>query len=183
MTMNTDLPNFAEEVRALIGESNALPPIDQWHPERQGEIDIEIDTDGQWLYQGDKMERVAVVQLLSRILLKEGEDYFLVSPVEKQKIKVVDVPFVVRLMDVEGEGSAQKIHLSTNVGDTFTLGSNHPLMMRNRHSGDSVPYARVRGQLDAKLARSVYYELADYAVAGENGDFGVWSDGVFFNLG
>jgi hypothetical protein len=40
----------------------------------------------------------------------------------------------------------------------------------------------VRGALEALVARPVFYEIAEQSVAGADGRFGVWSDGVFFPL-
>ena len=44
------------------------------------------------------------------------------------------------------------------------------------------PYIEVRDGLLAKLSRPVYYELASYATAGEDGCMGVWSQEQFFVL-
>ena len=41
----------------------------------------------------------------------------------------------------------------------------------------------VRRGLEALIARSVFYQLADLAVPGREGVLGVWSEGVFFPLG
>ena len=47
---------------------------------------------------------------------------------------------------------------------------------------DGIPLIAVRGGLEAILARPVYYELAEIALA-EGGDpAGVWSGGQFFPL-
>jgi hypothetical protein len=52
-----------------------------------------------------------------------------------------------------------------------------------RGSDDSPrPYVRVRGELDARLSRPVYYRLVDIAIESEDG-VGVWSGGTFFRLG
>ncbi|WP_156498153.1 DUF1285 domain-containing protein, partial [Oleiphilus sp. HI0043] len=93
--LHRDLPTIATQIRELVGEDDSLPPVETWQPERVGEIDIRIDSQGEWYYQGDKMERQAVVRLLSRILRRDGEDFFLVTPYEKMKITVDDAPFVV----------------------------------------------------------------------------------------
>ena len=52
-------------------------------------------------------------------------------------------------------------------------------------TGEPSPYVLVRGQLEAKLARSVFYELANMAEPAPDGSdmLGVWSQGVFFPLG
>jgi len=180
------LPDFAAEIRVLVGEGKTLPPVNDWHPERVGEIDIRIAKDGVWFYQGDEMERQSIVKLFSGILRKDGQDYFLVTPVEKMKIAVDDAPFVVCMMDVEGEGEGQKIYFSTNVGDAFLLSSMHSLTVDYNQKNEPSPYVLVRDQLNALISRQVYYELAELVVeiSNEQGDevFGIWSDGAFFNL-
>lgn len=160
----SDLPAFASEIRELLKNPKSLPPIEKWTPERVGEIDILINASGEWLYQGNKMERLSVVQLLSTILKKEGDDYFLVSPAEKLKLQVEDVPFVVVMMDVEGEGVGQKLHFSTQVGDCFTLTPEHALRVAYNEKQEPAPYVHVRAGLEAKLNRTVYYELAEKLV-------------------
>lgn len=157
----SDLPSFASEIRELLKDPKALPPVESWKPEREGEIDILINSTGEWLYQGNKMERLSVVQLLSTILRKEGENYFLVSPAEKLKLQVEDVPFAVVMMDVEGEGKDQSLHFSTQVGDCFTLSQEHALRLSYNQKGEPSPYIHVRNGMEAKLNRSVYYELVD----------------------
>lgn len=160
----SDLPAFAEDIRKLLKDPKALPPVESWQPEREGEIDILINSSGEWLYQGNKMERLSVVQLLSTILRKEGNDYFLVSPAEKLKLQVEDVPFIVVMMDVEGEGLEQALNFSTQVGDCFTLSPEHRLRLSYNEKGEPSPYLHVRNGMEAKLSRSVYYELVEKLV-------------------
>jgi len=180
------LPDFAEEIRVLVGEGKKLPPVNEWHPERIGEIDIRIAKDGAWFYQGNKMERQSIVKLFSGILRKDDQDYFLVTPVEKMKIEVDDAPFLVCMMDVEGEGEAQKIYFSTNVGDAFLLSNSHSLVVEYNTKNEPSPYVRVRDKLTALVSRQVYYELAELAVDISDEPnvekFGVWSDGILFSL-
>ena len=180
------LPDFAAEIRVLVGEGKSLPPVNDWHPEREGEIDIRIAKGGAWFYQGNEMERQSIVKLFSGILRRDDQGYFLVTPVEKMKITVDDVPFVVCMMDVEGEGEDQKIYFSTNVGDAFLLSSSHTLTVEYNQKKEPSPYVRVRDELSALISRQVYYELAELVVdtSDEEGveTFGVWSDGVFFSF-
>ncbi len=184
MSKHIELPNFADEVRKLVGEERALPPVENWHPQRVGEVDIRIAKDGVWHYQDEPMQRESMVRLFASILRRDGEEYYLVTPAEKMKITVDDVPFVVRIMDVEGEGEAQKLHFSTNVGDSFTLSEKHPLRVVLNDRGEPSPYVTVRRNLEALLLRPVYYELAELALASEaDADvLGVWSSGKFFAL-
>jgi hypothetical protein len=160
----SDLPAFASDIRKSLKDPKSLPPVESWQPEREGEIDILINASGEWLYQGTKMERLSVIQLLSSILRKEGDDYFLVSPAEKLKLQVEDVPFIVVMMDVEDEGIEQSLHFSTQVGDCFTLSPEHLLRVCYNQKGEPSPYVYVRAGLEAKLNRSVYYELANKLV-------------------
>lgn len=197
-----DLPAFAAEIRQLLDQQAELPPVESWKPERQGEIDIVINRNGEWLYQGELMSRHAVVQLLSSILRKDGEDYFLVTPQEKLKITVEDVPFIVQMMDVENTAESasvkqQLIHFSTQIGDCFTLSPEHPLKVVYNDRDEPAPYVLVRAGMYARLSRSVYYQLVDLLEEldislpeeqvvypekqGEEGQLmGVWSGGRFF---
>ncbi len=184
MTAKKDLPNFSEELRELLQYENKTPPVEQWQPKRTGEVDISIHRDGSWWFQDEPMTREATIQLFSKILLKEEERYFLVTPVEKMQLRVELLPFVVRLMDVQGDGKQQRIILSTNVGDTFEVSEEHPIRMLSSESGELLPVVRVRRNLEALISRQVYYELAGYAqeCPDQAGHFGVWSCGVFFPL-
>lgn len=178
------LPDLASDIRALVGQGNDLPPVDSWNPERVGEIDIRICRDGTWLYQQEPMERKSVVRLLSKILKKEGDEFFLVSPVEKLKIEVEDAPFVITMVDIEGEGAQQQLHFSTQVGDCISLSPTNPLTIEYKRAEEPSPYVLVRGSLSGLLTRSVYYQLVDLAVLENGADdtYGVWSHGVFFRL-
>jgi hypothetical protein len=69
------------------------------------------------------------------------------------------------------------------VGDEFSLGPDHPLVMRRPPEGDDFrPYVTVRPGLEARIARPVFYELAARADEGPEGRIGVWSAGTFFSL-
>lgn len=93
-------------------------------------------------------------------------------------IAVEDVPFYAVKMDVEGKDESQIIQFTTSLDDTVTLDKDHGLKVDLQDDGQPRPYVNIRGSLDALLARSVYYELADLAVE-QDGRIGVWSDGIF----
>lgn len=178
----------------MLEDPDIIPPVETWNPQRTGEVDITIRRDGVWLFQGEPMTREATVQLFSRILLREGDEYFLVTPVEKMRLTVELYPFVVRLMDVEGEGENQKLIFSTNVGDTFMVDREHVLRMEKGATSSvegeqSLPVVTVRRNLDALVSRQVYYELSSLVAAAPNQSagqdeeaFGVWSCDAFFKL-
>ena len=165
----------------------SLPPVDKWHPLHCGDIDIRIARDGVWFHQGTPIGRKELVRLFSTILRKDPDGYVLVTPAEKMRIVVEDAPFVAVLMDVEGSGRAQNLSFTTNVGDVTQASSENPIrVVTDQASGEPAPYVHVRKGLEARIARAVFYQLADLAVAGEGehaGWLGVWSNAVFFRLG
>ena len=73
---------------------NSIPPVEKWNPPFCGNLDIRIARDGTWFYLGTPIGRPELVKLFSSILKKEGDLYFLVTPVEKVGITVDDAPFV-----------------------------------------------------------------------------------------
>ena len=66
-------------------------------------------------------------------------------------------------------------------------GPDHPIRVEtDPETLEPSPYLHVRGRLEAKLSRPVFYELAGLAVEGDGaheGRMGVWSQGMFFDLG
>ncbi len=140
-----------------------LPPVDRWNPPFCGDLDMEIRADGTWFYLGTPIGRMPLVQLFSTVLRKDedGKTY-LVTPVEKVGIRVVDAPFVAVEVDVSGQGEAQVLTFRTNVGDVVEAGPDHPLRFVDEDgTGGLKPYLHVRGRLEALVARPVMYELAE----------------------
>ncbi|HZB69084.1 MAG TPA: DUF1285 domain-containing protein [Sphingomicrobium sp.] len=169
------------ELQALIDERR-LPPVDQWNPERCGHSGMRIARDGTWYHQGDPIRRPAMVRLFSTVLRREPDGrHMLVTPVEKLEIDVEATAFRAVEMESEGEGERRKIALRLDSGDAVILGPDHPLRLVPDENGPS-PRVLVRHGLEAELARPVYYELAEIAVAEGRQAPGVWSDGVFFPL-
>jgi len=160
------------------------PPVHLWNPPFCGDIDMEIRRNGTWFYLGTPIGRPALVKLFASILRKDGDAYFLVTPVEKVGIRVEDAPFVAVDAEVEGEGRGQRITFTTNVEDVVTAGPEHPIrVVRDPATGEPSPYVRVRRNLEALIDRKTFYRLIDRGVheahAGESW-FGLWSDGAFF---
>ena len=164
-----------------------LPPVEKWNPAHCGDIDIRIARDGTWFHQGTPIGRKELVRLFSTILRKDHDGFHLVTPAEKMRIKVEDAPFIAVLVRNEGEGKNQKLIFTTNVGDETIAGAENPIRVEtNSETEEPAPYVHVRKGLEARIARSVFYQLADLAVPGESGfdgKLGVWSGGVFFPLG
>ena len=177
---------LAESARAAKSGSRGLPPVHLWNPPFCGDLDMRIARDGTWYYQGTPITRPGLVRLFSTILRKEGEDYFLVTPVEKVGITVEDAPFVAIDFEAEGAGRDQSLTFLTNVDDVVTAGPDHPIrVVRDPETGEPSPYVLVRANLEALIDRKSFYRLVDIGVtethAGEPW-FGLRSGGLFFPI-
>ncbi len=180
-----ELPDLASlslpEIAALV-EQRRLPPVEQWNPSHCGDSEMRIARDGTWFHQGSPIGRQTMVRLFSTILRREADGrYVLVTPVEKLDIAVEDAPFVAVEMKAERDGADARLAFRLNTGDLVTAGADHPLRFTGGEDGPR-PYLHVRGGLEALVARSVYYELAERALADDAATPGVWSDGTFFPL-
>lgn len=143
-----------------------LPPVDQWHPPFCGDIAIRIARNGTWYHEGRSFQREALVRLLSSILKREGDEYFLVSPVEKMRIEVEDVPFIAVGMTEEtvADGTAPVLWFRTLTNDLVRLDAEHPLRVdTDSITGEPRPYILVRGGMEARIHRPVFYELVERA--------------------
>lgn len=139
-----------------------LPPVHLWQPSFCGDIDIRIARNGSWFHEGRPFQREALVKLLSSILRKEGDEYFLVSPVEKMRITVEDVPFLVVGMTEETGTAPPVLLFRTLTGDVVRLDAQHPLRVSTDPvSGEPRPYVQVRGGMEARIHRPVFYELVE----------------------
>lgn len=166
-----------------VARDRRLPPVDQWHPERVGEIDIRIRADGVWFHEGSQIKRHSIAKVFSTILRRDGDDYYLVTPGEKLRIVVEDAPFVAVAMEVEGAGRSQKLLFTTNCDDHVVADADHPINVVD-NGGEPRPYVRIRGGMDALIVRSVFYRLVDLVemIEGDE-ELAVYSDGVRFVLG
>ena len=168
----------AEGLLAQVGKVKGPPPVHLWNPPFCGDIDIRIARDGTWFYLGTPIGRAPLVKLFSSILKREGDAYFLVTPVEKVGITVDDAPFVAVDFDTGPDG----LSFTTNVGDTVLAGPDHPIRVtRDATTGEPRPYILVRANLEALIDRKSFYRLVDI---GEHRDgwFGLASGGSFFRV-
>lgn len=173
-----DLSSLSLADIARLAEEKRLPPVEKWNPSHCGDSAMRIARDGTWFHEGSPIGRLAMVRLFSTILRREpGGGFVLVTPVEKLSIEVEDAPFVAVELKSEGEGEARALGFRLNTGDMVIAGPEHRL----RFDRDQ-PYLEVRRGLDALVARPVYYELAEIALAEGSAPPGVWSKGAFFPL-
>ncbi|MCO4825124.1 MAG: DUF1285 domain-containing protein [Amylibacter sp.] len=162
------------------------PPVHLWNPPFCGDLDMRIARDGTWFYLNSPIGRKPLVKLFSSIIRKDGDDYFLVTPVEKVGIIVDDAPFVAIDFEVENAGPDQTLTFNTNVDDEAVASFEQPIrVVRDPETGEPSPYILIRTNLEALIDRKSFYRLVDLGVhedlKGENW-FGVRSNGVFFPI-
>ena len=178
---------------ALPRENKGPPPVHLWNPPFCGDIDMRISTDGTWFYQKTPIGRPALVKLFASILKREGDKYFLVTPVEKVGVVVEDVPFLaVEMTVVEPQHDVLRqpplshvLRFRTNVDDWVDAGQGHALRFETEASGGLRPYLHVRRDLWAKVTRALFYdlvELGEERVVDGKPMFGVVSGGDFFAM-
>ncbi|MEP2781787.1 MAG: DUF1285 domain-containing protein [Pseudoruegeria sp.] len=179
-----DAENLAAAAKAASKKGH--PPVHLWNPPFCGDLDMQIKRDGTWFYLGTPIGRFGLVKLFSSILRKDGDDYFLVTPVEKVGITVEDAPFVAIDFNVEHPGPEQRITFHTQVEDTVVASSDKPIrVVRDPETGEPSPYILVRANLEALIDRKSFYRLVDIGEHRDhNGDrwFGVRSAGAFFPI-
>jgi uncharacterized protein len=170
---------------SLPREKRGLPPVERWDPPFCGDIDMQIAADGTWFYQKTPIGRPALVKLFSSILKREGDKYFLVTPVEKVGLIVTDAPFLAVELKVE-QVEPPILAFRTNVDDWVEAGPGHALRFEQEPAtGGLKPYLHVRRGLWAKVTRALFYDLVargeEREVAGKS-MFGVASKGEFFPM-
>ena len=178
--MTPSAEGIAASARAV--KSRGLPPVHKWNPPFCGDLDMRIARDGTWFYLGTPIGRFGLVKLFSSILRKDGDDYFLVTPVEKVGITVDDAPFVAVDFESEGTGESQILTFETHVGDLAVAGPDHPIRVeRDEETGEPAPYVLVRANLEALIDRKSFYRLVELG-SDHDGWFGLWSSGEFFRI-
>jgi len=163
---------------AALAASRRRPPVERWDPPFCGDSGMRIAADGTWTHHGAPIERPAMVRLFAGLLRREADGgYLLVTPVEKLAITVDDLPFVAVELATEGERTARRLAFRLGTDEPVVAGPAHPLRLV-----DGRPELTVRAGLGARIVRSVFYELAELALAEGARPAGLWSDGAFFAL-
>jgi uncharacterized protein len=171
---------------ALARAGKGPPPVERWNPPFCGDLDMRIAADGTWFYLKTPIGRPALVKLFASVLKREGDRYFLVTPVEKCGITVDDAPFLAVELKIEQGEAGRVLHFRTNVDDWVSCGPQHALRFEpEAGTGGLKPYLHVRRDLWAKVTRALFFDLVEI---GEERDvdgaamFGVTSMGTFFPM-
>ena len=162
------------------------PPVHLWNPPFCGDLDMRIGSDGTWYYLKTPIGRPALVKLFASVLKREGDKYFLVTPVEKCGIAVDDAPFMAVEMRLEDGTAGRVLNFRTNVDDWVACGPDHALRFEPEpDTGGLKPYIHIRRDLWAKVTRALFYDLVELGEEREvEGQlmFGVVSGGAFFAM-
>jgi hypothetical protein len=173
---------FSDLLASQQQSSTSLPPVHLWHPPLSGDIDILVDRQGRWIHEGGEIKRSALVKLFASILVREEDQYFLVTPVEKWRIKVDIAPLFIVAASREVRDGVQAITLTTSTGDTVVLDKTHALYFesverKSNAAGELLPLVVVRNNIPALVGRNVYYELIEWALESSSPD----SDSVYLS--
>jgi len=187
-TKSGDGFSLQDLMQALADTDEGQRPVERWNPSYCGEMDMVIKSDGTWWHEGTMITRRPLVELFASILRKDADGRtYLVTPVEKIGIQVERGHFIATRVDAEGEGEAQRLFFTTNLGEVVEAGADNPIRVdTDPETLEPAPYITVRGRLEAALARPVFYELVELAVerAGKTApQLGVYAGSEFFPLG
>ena len=175
-----------ESLSAALGKNRGAPPVHLWNPPFCGDLDMRIAADGTWHYLGTPIGRQAMVRLFASVLKREGDRYFLVTPVEKVGIKVDDAPFLAVAMKREGAGKDRTLLFRTNVDDVVRCDADHALRFEpEKGTGGVKPYLHVRRDLWALVTRALFFDLVALGEVRKldgREQFGIASAGAFFPM-
>lgn len=173
---------FDSIIKQQLHAKSKLPPVHQWNPEPSGDLDMRIDREGRWYYQGGEIKRHALVKLFSTILKYEDGAHFLVTPVEKWRIKVDAQPFAAHSVKTISNDGVDALLFTLNDDSEVLL--QHPLgfSVTQTETGEPIPLLQVRDKLNALVNRNVFYHLVELAEE-EGSELLVTSMGQKYSLG
>jgi len=185
-TMAKEGQSGLDAITSALSRAKGPPPVELWNPPFCGDLDMRIATDGTWFYLKTPIGRPALVKLFASVLKREGDKYFLVTPVEKCGIRVDDAPFLAVELKVEDNASGRVLNFRTNVDDWVECGPQHRLRFEaEAGTGGLKPYLHVRRDLWAKVTRTLFFDLVELGEERDVGGatmFGVASRGMFFPM-
>lgn len=160
--------NFESLSRYLtqLAKDHKIPPLEKWHPDYCGEMDLLIKANGEWWHEGSPIRRQNMIDLFAKVLWKEDGHYYLKTPVEKIKIQVEDAPLLVTQVDqIELDGRFY-LQFTTQTQDVIVADPQHPIFIRAYVDGngnrEERPYIKVRFGLEALIQRQAFYHLVNY---------------------
>ena len=150
----------ASPARRKAAAGKGPPPVHLWNPPFCGDIDMRIAADGTWFYQKTPIGRPALVKLFASVLKREGDRYFLVTPVEKCGIVVEDAPFLAVELRIERRATRPAACCTSAPMSTTGSPAGRSIALRfepEPETGGLKPYLHVRRDLWAKVTRALFY--------------------------
>lgn len=177
--MKLDLADI--ERRASGGRNYESPPLEQWHPDLSGDIDIAIRADGAWYHEGELIPRDSIVRLFASILRREDDgEFYLVTPGEKWRIQVELHPLIVTDINRVETTAGELLQATLNTGKIVDIGEAHPLFLETRMG--NVAAVQLPYGLSALFSRNAWYRLVAMADTGQTAPT-VVSGGQTYMLG
>ncbi|MEM1190742.1 MAG: DUF1285 domain-containing protein [Pseudomonadota bacterium] len=159
-------------VDTIVASTAGLPDpatIASWDPALSGDIEILISADGTWSHAGTVIQREGLVRLFASLLRRESDGhYYLVTPVEKWRIKVEGHPLRAIDCDRQGHNGHGYWFVLLNTGGRCRVGGRYQLHV-DECKGDSsyaagvTPWVELPNGLSAQLTRAAWYRLIDAA--------------------
>lgn len=169
--MNSDDKNLIDIAQYLkgvqAGHKKSIPDLEQWQPKHCGRMDLKVLANGEWWHEGQKIQRQALIDLFSTVLCKEGQHFYLKTPVEKIEISVEDEALFVNQVDQVWLHDQCYLQLTTTTQDTIIVDAEHPIFMRE-YLGELRPYVYVRFGLNALIQRAAFFHLVEMGQLLEN---------------
>jgi len=157
--------DFSDLLQSVNSIEEKYPPVHLWNPDLCEGVEMKIDREGNWFYQGSIIGRDKLKILFSRILKFEDGNYYLVTPVEKVRVKVDLAPYMI--IDYEVDSDHENIILKTNLDLSIPLNNEHKLEVK-KIDDEHIPFVHVRNNIEGFISRSVYYSLIEIALKQDN---------------
>ena len=167
-------------------KNKEVPPVEKWNPPLCENVDMKIARDGKWFFKNSPIGREKMIKLFSTVIRFDDDGfYYLVTPVEKIKLKVEDKPFVIKTFNKEVIDGKETYLFQTNVDDIVTLTNANPLRVEiDKKTQEPSPYILVRKNLEALISRNVFYQLVEEAkLNSKTQELEINSGGDVFSLG
>ena len=158
--------DFAELLNSVNSIEEKYPPVHLWNPDLCEGVEMRIDREGNWFYQGSIIGRDKLKILFSKILKFENGKYYLVTPVEKVPVTVDLAPYMI--VDYEVDLDHKNIILKTNLDLSIPLDKDHQLELK-KIGEEQIPFIQVRDNIEGFISRSIYYSLIEIALKQDNG--------------
>ena len=147
----------------IINIDTNFPPVEKWNPPLCKGPFFNIDSNGNWFYNNSIIKNEKLKLLFSRVLKREDNKYYLVTPYEKIIVNSAIAPYVITDFIVMEEG----INLITNLNFTSKLDKFSDTKLISFNNAD-IPIVLIRSNIEAFFSRNIYYKLVDLAISQNN---------------